>query len=137
MNRKSGKKLIKRIRRGVAVVEMAVITPFVFALLFGIIEFGWLFTVQHTMVNASREGARIGVLQGSDVADVEAQTRSFLEPMGLDDDVTVEVTEATVDNPFVTVRLTVPREDVSLVGNFFGFVGGMVEGTTTMRKEGM
>jgi Flp pilus assembly protein TadG len=116
---------------------MAVITPFVFALLFGIIEFGWLFTVQHTMVNASREGARIGVLQGSDVADVEAQARSFLEPMGLDDDVTVEITEATVDNPFVTVRLTVPREDVSLVGNFFGFVGGTVEGTTTMRKEGM
>lgn len=137
MNRKSGEKWIRRMRRGVAVVEMAVITPFVFALLFGIIEFGWLFTVQHTMVNASREGARIGVLQGSDVADVEAQARSFLEPMGLDDAVTVEITEATVDNPFVTVRLTVPREDVSLVGNFFGFVGGTVEGTTTMRKEGM
>ena len=33
MNRMSGKKSLERIRRGAAVVEMAVITPFVFAML--------------------------------------------------------------------------------------------------------
>jgi Flp pilus assembly protein TadG len=116
---------------------MAIITPLMLALIFGIIEFGWMFTVQHTIVNASREGARVGVLQGSDAVDMEAQARAFLVPMGLDDEVVIQITEATLADPFVTVRLTVPRDQVSLVGDFFGFVGGTVEGTTTMRKEGL
>ena len=137
MKRVSGKKLTRRVRRAAVVVEMALVTPFLLAMIFGIIEFGWMFTVQHTMVNASREGARVGVLQGSDAADMEAQARAFLEPMGLSDTVAVDVTEATVGDPFVTVHLTVPRDQVSLIGDFFGFAGGMVEGTTTMRKEGM
>jgi hypothetical protein len=106
-------------------------------MLFGIIEFGWLFTVQHTMVNAAREGARVGILQGSTVQEIEQRSRELLEPMGLQDQVYIEITEATFEDPFVTVRLTVPREDVSLVGNFFGFTGGMLEGQATMRKEGM
>lgn len=135
MNWRQGKKRVARIERGAAVVELAIVSPLLFAMLFGIIEFGWLFTVQHTMVNASREGARIGILQGATFGEIEATTRDFLEPMGIADQVTINITEATVGDPFVTVQVTVPREDVSLVGNFFGFVGGMLEGTTTMRQE--
>ena len=136
MNRRPGKRLADRVRRGAAVVELAIVSPVLLAMLFGIIEFGWLFTVQHTMVNASREGARVGILQGVTVAEIEATTRAFLEPMGLNDSVMVTITEATVADPFVTVQVTVPREEVSLVGDFFGFVGGTLEGTTTMRQEG-
>ncbi len=135
MNWRQGKKRGARIERGAAVVELAIVSPLLFAMLFGIIEVGWLFTVQHTMVNASREGARIGILQGATVGEIEATTRDFLEPMGIADQVTINITEATVGDPFVTVQVTVPREDVSLVGSFFGFVGGMLEGTTTMREE--
>lgn len=135
MNRRRGKRPVGHVRRGVAVVELAIVSPLLFAMLFGIIEFGWMFTVQHTMVNASREGARVGILQGATVAEIEATTRDFLAPMGLDDQVTINITEAIPSDPFVTVQVTVPREDVSLVGNFFGFSGGMLEGTTTMRQE--
>lgn len=135
--RTGGKKHGTRMRRGAAAVELAVVSPLLFAMLFGIIEFGWLFAVQNTLVNAAREGARLGILQGVTVEEIEARTLQFLQPMGLEDRVTVEITEATPDDPFVTVRITVPREDVSLVGSFFGFVGGTVEGTATMRKEGM
>lgn len=130
-----GKKPRNRKRRGAAVVELAIVSPLLFAMLFGIIEFGWLFTVQHTMVNASREGARIGCLRGAALEDIMETTRNFLTPMGLQDKVTINITEATIDDPFVTVRITVPREDVSLVGNFFGFSGGQLEGSTTMRQE--
>ena len=135
MNRRRGKQFANRGRRGAAVVELAIVSPLMFAILFGIIEFGWMFTVQHTMVNASREGARVGILPGVTVPEIEARTREFLAPMNLEDDVTVNVTEATPSDPFVTVQVTVPREEVSLVGNFFGFTGGMLEGTTTMRLE--
>lgn len=135
MNTIPGKKPRNRKRRGAAVVELAIVSPLLFAMLFGIIEFGWLFTVQHTMVNASREGARIGCLRGAALEDIMETTRNFLTPMGLQDKVTINITEATIDDPFVTVRITVPREDVSLVGNFFGFSGGQLEGSTTMRQE--
>lgn len=137
MIKKSGKRLRGRLRSATATVELAVVAPLMFAMLFGIIEFGWMFTVQHTMVNAAREGARLGVLQGTTVSEIEAESMSYLSAMGLDSSVAIDVTEATVDDPHVTVRLTVPREDVSLVGNFFGFSGGTVEGVATMRKEGM
>ena len=100
MRSRRGKKRGGVIRRAAAVVELAVVSPVVFAMLFGIIEFGWLFTVQHTMVNASREGARVGILRGASVEEIEQTTRSFLAPMGLDQDVTVNISEATVDDPF-------------------------------------
>lgn len=135
MNWSPGKKPAGRARHGAAVVELAVVSPLLFAMLFGIIEFGWLFTVQHTMVNASREGARVGILQGATLEEIEETTRDFLVPIGISEQVTINITEGTVSNPFVTVQVTIPREDVSLVGDFFGFGGGTLEGTTTMRQE--
>jgi len=126
-----------RWRRAVAAVEMAVVTPLLLAVLFGIIEFGWLFTVQHTLVNASREGARTGVLEGADAGDVTTVVLNYLSPMGLDSSVTINVTEATPEDPTVTVDLSVPRADVSLVGSFFGFTTGELEAICVMRKEGL
>lgn len=128
---------MKQKRRGAVAVEMAVVTPVLLAMLFGIIEFGWMFTAQHTMVNAAREGARYGALQGTTSTEIVARVQQFLQPMGLDGDVTINVTEATVADPIVTVQVTAPRDQISLVGNFFGFQGGTVEGTASMRKEGM
>jgi hypothetical protein len=131
------KKPGQRVRRGAVVVELAILSPLLFALLFGIIEFGWLFTAQHTMVNAARDGARLGALQGSTVEEVEQHICSLLETTALAGNVTMEISDATIDDPFFRVRLTAPREAVSLVGNFFGFAGGNLEGVAVMRKEGM
>lgn len=126
-----------RKRRGAVTVELAVAAPLMFAMLFGIIEFGWLFTVQHTMVNAAREGARLGSLSGVTITEIEERVDQFLAPMNLETKVTTTVTEATTDEPVVTVTLTVPQADVSLVGNFFGLTMGTVTGTASMRKEGL
>jgi len=107
------------------------------AVLFGIIEFGWLFTVQHTLVNAARAGARTGIVEGADVGDVTAVVLNYFAPMGLDVLATVHVTQATPDDPTVTVDLSVPRAEVSLVGSFFGFTTGELEACCAMRKEGL
>ncbi|MFO0839700.1 MAG: TadE/TadG family type IV pilus assembly protein [Phycisphaerae bacterium] len=127
----------KKQRRGAAVVEMAIVSPLLFALLFGIIEFGWLFTVQNTLLNAAREGARTGCLQGMTQTDIQTRVTQLLTPMHLQSKTTVTITDATVANPNVTVALTVPRNQVSLVGNFFGFTSGNLNATCSMRKEGM
>lgn len=123
--------------RVTAAVEMAVVTPLLLTMLFGIIEFGWLFTVRSSMVNAAREGARLGALPGTSESEIVTRVQSLLEPMNIDDNATVNVTMPTSDDPIVTVVVTVPRAQVSLVGNFFGFTSGNVEGQASMRAEGM
>ena len=127
----------RRKSRAAVAVEMAVISPVMFSILFGIIEFGWLFTVRHTMVNAAREGARLGALPGVTGDEIEDRTVQFLEPLGINGICTVTVTEPTEEDPTVTVLITAPRSQVSLVGNFFGWTSGTIEGTASMRREGM
>lgn len=124
-------------KRAAVAVELAVVTPVMLAMLFGIIEFGWLFTVQHTMLNAAREGARFGSLEGVDSTEISPHVQQYLTAVGVDQTATIEVTDPTEADPTVTVRVTIPRDDVSLVGHFFGFSGGTLEGMASMRKEGM
>lgn len=127
----------KKRKNGVVAVEMAIVAPLLFTLLFGIIEFGWLFTVKNTMVNAAREGARVGALQGTGFADMNARVIQYLQPTGLDTKVSINIVEATPASPIVSVTLSVPQADVSLVGNFFGVVTGNINATASMRKEGL
>lgn len=49
-------------QRGQAVVEFALILPVLLLIICGVIEGGWLFSNQLMINNASREGARIGVI---------------------------------------------------------------------------
>ncbi len=60
------KKIIKRLRcqKGVAAVEFAIILPVLMIIIFGIIEFGLLLYGKQVITNASREGARAGVVVG-------------------------------------------------------------------------
>ena len=63
----------RRSARAAAVVELAVVLPFLLAILFGIIEFGWTFMVYQTVTNAAREGCRVAVLEGSSDAEITAR----------------------------------------------------------------
>jgi len=51
-----------RNERGTAVVEFAITAPLLFLILFGIIEFGILLYDKAMITNASREGARAGIV---------------------------------------------------------------------------
>ena len=66
--------------RGAAAVELAVVLPLLLTLVFGIIEFGWVFMVRETLVNSSREGARVAVLQGSTEQDIRDQVSASMNP---------------------------------------------------------
>lgn len=50
-------------RKGVAMIEFALILPLLLAFVGGTIDFGIAFFVSHTVQNAAREGARWGALQ--------------------------------------------------------------------------
>jgi hypothetical protein len=55
-------KMMIRDQNGGAVVEFALILPLLILLLFGIVEFGLLLYNKQIITNASREGARAGIV---------------------------------------------------------------------------
>jgi len=62
----------KRNQRGAVLVEMAIVTPLLIVLLFGIFEFGMAFNVRLTVGNATQSAARVGSAIGSGPrADIE------------------------------------------------------------------
>lgn len=55
------KKLLKNDQKGSAVVEFAFIVVLLLFILFGILEFCFIFMQEHYIANAAREGVRIGI----------------------------------------------------------------------------
>ncbi|MGB2984718.1 MAG: TadE family protein [Phycisphaerae bacterium] len=124
--------------RAAAVVEFAVVLPLLLTILFGIIEYGWVFMVRQTLQSAAREGCRVAVLQTSvtPYTDVTTRIDDVMQPTGLTSYQTT-MTHATVPNPVEAVVITVPYNDVSLLGGFFGTYDVDLTGSCSMRKEGM
>jgi len=76
-------KIIK-CQKGAAAVEFAIIAPLLFTITFGIIEFGLLFYDKQVITNASREGARYGILWSPTrptVEEIEAKVASYTSNM--------------------------------------------------------
>jgi len=51
-----------RNRKGVTIVEFAMVFPFLMLLIFGIMDFGLYFFVQHSLQFATREGVRLALV---------------------------------------------------------------------------
>jgi hypothetical protein len=60
---------IKSLRneKGQSLVEFAILLPILLLLLMGILEFGIILNSYLTINNASREGARLGIVSGSNI----------------------------------------------------------------------
>ncbi len=124
--------------RAAAVVEFAVVLPLLLTILFGIIEYGWVFMVRQTLQTSAREGCRLAVLQTSvePYTNVIATVNQVMAPTGLST-YEVTMTHATSSNPVEVVVVSVPYNDVSLMGGFFGTHDYDLEGSCSMRKEGL
>lgn len=84
-------------QRGTALVELALVAPIIVTVLFGMVEFGLIVYSKGVIANASREGARYGVVLTSPrrtAADIEAQVRDYLDKSGFKEPVTVNVSGA-------------------------------------------
>jgi Flp pilus assembly protein TadG len=84
-------------QKGVALVELALVAPILVIVLFAIVEFGFIMYSKGVITNASREGARLGVVLSSprkNQAEIEAKVREYLEKSGFTDPVAISVTGA-------------------------------------------
>jgi len=117
------------------------VAPVFFLFVFGMIEFGRMIMVQQVITNASREGARIAVLDSpTPTAGVVANTvDNYLESAGISGgSITIdpaEPTSASYGQP-VTVTVQVPFSDVSWLPSPM-FISGNTNLTasTVMRRE--
>jgi hypothetical protein len=125
-------------KRGAALVEFAAVAPLLLLILFGIIEYGYIFMVRQTVIHAAREGCRIAVLQTTDepYAEVTARITEIMESTGVTN-YTVDLTHPTEGDPMEAVQITVPIGEVSLVGSMIPHGDSPIVATCSMRKEGV
>lgn len=137
-------------RRGAAIVELALVLPVFFAVIFGIIEFGRAMMVSQMVTNSAREGVRLAIVDGTTNNDVETTIRDFLEGAAgvtpADVTVTIEVTPAqgntdplnqlinAAPRDLVSVRVEVPFNRVSYIQGHF-LQGKTLRGVASMRHE--
>jgi len=128
----------RRWRRGAAVVEFALVAPLFILLVFGMIEFGRMVMVQQVLTNASREGARLAVLDGSTTANVQTTVNSYLASSSITGaNVTVNPnppSNAAFGAP-VTVTVSIPFSQVSWLPSPMYLGATTMSATSVMRRE--
>ena len=128
--------------RGGSVAEFALLAPVFIVLLFGVVEFGLAMYAKGVLTNASREGARLGVVFGTPrktEAEIIARVTEYLNKAGFTDtpQVTVNVTgEGGSSNSTLTVSVSYPYTFQVLPNFVQGLTGTLtLTATTNMLME--
>jgi Flp pilus assembly protein TadG len=102
-------------RRGGAAIEFALVLPVLLGLLFGIIEYGWMFLQQSNIVSAVREGVRLGVTYATDATPDPAEAaadriEAVLADYAIVDATVVTAYEGASPDETLTVTVNVPYQ---------------------------
>lgn len=130
----------KRRERGMATVELAIILMVLMFLVFGVMEFGWMFLRMQEVSNAARAGARVAIRPDSTNGDVETVVNNLLSQAnitGASVSVSLEdISEAELGDP-VTVTVAVDYASVGLLGVplLSEWLPSTLTATATMAKE--
>ena len=125
--------------RGAAAVEFALLLPVLMLILFGIIEFGMIMYSREVITNASREGARTGIVQATvkpTTGEIQTVVTNYLTGTGVDPNaVTIAIAGAGLTAPnTLNVTVTYPYNffapGVLGLGNTINLTG-----QTVMRHE--
>ncbi len=121
--------------RAVAAVEFAVVLPLLLIILFGIIEYGYVFMVRQTVQHAAREGCRLAVLQTT--AEPYTNVTGRVDEVMAAANLSGYTRNITREGDIMTVKVTIPHSEFSLIGGIYGNNLDSLTGTVTMRKEGV
>jgi Flp pilus assembly protein TadG len=131
--------------RGAELIEFAMVLPLLLMLIFGIVDFGFMFQRYLVVTNAAREGARMASLPNYQPAQVQARVNAYIAAGGLTGTATTPppVTESmtVAGRTFTVVRVTVSyAHDFVFLGPLMDLFGDGLSTTTltaaaTMRLE--
>ncbi len=127
---------------GAAAVEFALVLPLFLALLFGVVEFGLILYAKGLITQASREGARYGVvysLTPKTAADIKAHVYQYLQGAGFADasldEIYVDGAQGPSGSP-LTVKVVYPYQFIALSNLIADLVGPVnLSAETAMRME--
>jgi len=129
---------LRRNQEGASLAEFAVLAPLFVVLLFGLVEFGLALYSKGVVTNASREGARFGVVYGTPrktEAEIIARVTEYLNKAGFTDtpSVTVNVTgEGGPSGSALSVTVTYPYNFQVLPNFVQGLTGTINLNTNTV-----
>ena len=130
-----------RCRRGIALIEMAIVLPVLILMTLGLIEYGWMFLQAQQITNAARQGARVGATIDAGAADVVTAISNAMTNAGLSSSgYQVTVTPSDVSGLGVGESFTV---NVSVTYANIGLDMPLVptpvtlQSTVSMMKEGL
>lgn len=136
---------IDRSQRGASAVEFAILAPLFVALLFAIVEFGMILYTQNMLAQASRAGARFGVVFANprpNAAQITAVVQNLLNTSGLTNTAAVVVNGAGgAAEANLTVRVNFNYQFLVLPQDLNRFMGGAMPlnlnlaAQTVMRME--
>jgi len=132
--------------RGAAVVELALVMPFLMVLALGICELGQAYRIDAILCAATRAGCVTGTRPGCSNSDVISDVQAVLATNGLSvtlvtvtirvNDVASDVASANL-NDKITVTASVPTSQVVVTTTLTYLSGNSVlSQTTTMMKQG-
>ena len=104
------------VRSGVATVEFAMTAPLLFMLLYAALELGHANMTFNAVEAACYEGARVGIVPGSNVAECQAAAERILAISKIRGaNVTVTPANLNTSTQSVQVRVTVPYAQTSII----------------------
>jgi len=119
--------------RGVAAVEFAIAIPFVFLVLAGIIQFGFVLFLQSHVADVARETARRVAVGEFEQTDAEQFAQDRLLNWGVT--YTVAVTIPDPGETDVVVQISLPMSQAALIDLLGLFQSGTLAATVTAREE--
>jgi len=122
--------------KGQALVEFAIILPVILLLVMGIFQFGMMLNSYLTIENASREGARAGIVGSSDaeIQELIIAISPILDPLNVTVDITPNETDRGSGDT-LTVKVTYNYKlTVPIISSLFNNVI-VLNGQTSMRVE--
>lgn len=127
----------RRKQHGLATIEMALILPLLLLLVFGVIEYGWLFFKNQQIAAAARTACRYAITQPATNAGTDAKIAALMTQAKLGSSgYTFDPNDCEVlSGTFVTVTIKVPYANIDLTGFPLPKPTELV-GETTMAKEG-
>lgn len=117
-------------------MEFALVLPLLLVVLFGITEFGRAWMTENILTSAAREGCRLAVVTGPDVAAVTAKVTEVCTAAGVTP-TSITVTPPVPSDPERRVTVTVDTDFVVIPGQILGTFSGTIRlsATSVMRHE--
>jgi Flp pilus assembly protein TadG len=128
-------------QEGAGLVEFAILAPILVILLFGLLEFGLSLYAKEVVTNASREGARYGVVYCNPRKtrdQIITQVQDYLTRSGFTDtaNITVNPDPATMkSNDLLTVSVSYPYTFQVMPSFFASFFDSSMAGTVTLQAN--